>query len=360
MSEDDLTAEETLLLAQAVLAKGAPVKIRSYVKHSTTGKQIVVRQALRGAAGGTGRTPINPPTAQAAPVVSSGAIKSEAAAARAGVAQQSKALQAAQKQAAAALKAKQQKQQQAQQKKNAKAAKTTQPKAKAPKQPKAPHLGNLGGLGALGALHGGHGGLLGGGRRGRLFPGSHILARAIGKARSKKSNSKNERSTSVHVHNVITNAEKHEPRVSSGAIARAKAAQSRQAERDQRAHETIAKVHKVEQATHEFGSHTEAAHRALEIAAAYRRAHAHGRHSTGAGFHERIEGEKVVHEGKNAAKSLHLSNVEVDLSNPVSIMQNALQFHGFPVEVTGTMNMNTLTCLEAFLRSEGVDPDVEW
>ena len=325
----ELNPEEILLLAQAALSPGAPVKVRSYVKRSTTGKQVVVRQAIRGA---VGRTAINPPTAQTTPVISNKAIQSETAAARAGVAQQRAATLKAQKQAAALLK--QQKQQAAAQKKQA-AAKNkqkqpkAQPKTAQPKTPKAPHLGNLG---ALGALHGGGGGhglyalqaLRG--RRGRLFPGSGALNKAMERSRKAKETKSKEASRAARTSAIV-----HPPRIS-------------EAEK------------RITQRSHV--DHSEQAHRALEIAAAYRRAHAHGHHATEAGFHEKLAGEIIKHEAKRLSHHLHLSAVEPD--EAILLSQEALRIEGYAVDVTGIMDDSTANALASFLKKQGVDIDAEY
>lgn len=324
MSEDGLTPEEILLLAQAALAPGAPVKVRSYVKHSTTGKQVVVRQAIRGAAGGTGRTPILP-SAQTTPVISNKALQSEAAAARAGAAVQRAALTAAKKQAAAALK--QQKQQAAKNKqKKTTTKKSAAPKTTQPKTPKMPHLGNLG---ALGALHGGHGGALGvlRGRRGRLFPGSQALGKAISRSnRAKQAKTKGTSSSHNSINRLahpniqprITGAEKH--------IANSTA-------------------------------RLDSAHRALAAAAAYRRSHGHGLHGVGAGFHEKLAGEIIKHEARRLSSHLHMSNSP---DADIVLAQEALRIEGFPVEVTGCMNDETANALAEFLSREGIDIDASY
>lgn len=325
MSEEGLTPEEVLLLAQAALAPGAPVKVRSYVKHSTKGKEVVVRQAIRGATGGTGRTPINPPTAQTTPVISNKAIQSETAAARAGVAVQRAALAAAKKQAAAALKqqAAKNKQQKKTTTKKAAAPKTTQPKT-----PKVPHLGNLG---ALGALHGGHGGGLYAlralrGRRGGLFPGSKALSSAMARSRKAKEAKSKETSRASSVNRIAHPS--IEPRIS-GAERHIANSQAR----------------------------LDAAHRALETAAAYRRSHGHGHHAVGAGFHEKLAGEIIKHEAKRLSSHLHMSN---SYDEDIVLTQEALRIEGYPVEITGDMNDETADALAQFLAKEGIDIDANY
>lgn len=328
MSEQ-LTPEETLLLAQAVLSPGAPVKVRSYVKTTPTGKQVVVRQALRGATGGSGRTTINPPTAQTTPVVSSKAIQSEAAAARAGVAQQKAAALKAQKQAAAALKA--QKQAAAAKKKNQKAQKqpaakkTAAPKTTQPKPPKVPRLGSLG---ALGALHGGHGGGLRAfrGRRGRLFPGSKLLSNAMARSRKVRESKKKETSGSSSINRVA------HPAVSS-------------------------RIVKAQTHVSSSQSRLDSAHRALEAASAYRRSHGHGTHGVGAGFHEKLAGEIIKREARRLDHHLHMSN---SVDEDILLSQEALRISGYPVELTGIMNDETASALADFLLQEGIDIDADF
>lgn len=380
MSEDGLTPEEVLLLAQAALAPGAPVKVRSYVKHSTTGKQVVVRQAIRGAAGGTGRTPILP-SAQTTPVISNKALQSEAAAARAGAAVQRAALAAAKKQAAAALK--QQKQQAAKNKqKKTTTKKSAAPKTTQPKTPKMPHLGNLG---ALGALHGGHGGALGAlrGRRGRLFPGSRALSSAIAKSKkvkeaNNKATTRAARSTAIAGDRAAREAHISEERAALHAQ-RAVRETQRATERAARGsahgpasslyhtsplHKSLyqASARKVDSKTRQaieaqHGRYTEAAHRALELAAAYRRSHTHGKHSVGAGFHEKLAGEVIKHEAKRLSSHLHMSNSP---DEDIVLTQEALRIEGFPVEVTGYMNDETANALAEFLSREGIDIDASY
>lgn len=366
----ELNPEEILLLAQAALSPGAPVKVRSYVKRSTTGKQVVVRQAIRGA---VGRTAINPPVAQTTPVISNKAIQSETAAARAGVAQQRAATLKAQKQAAALLK--QQKQQAAAQKKQAAAKKKqkqpkAQPKTAQPKTPKAPHLGNLR---ALGALHGGGGGhglyalqaLRG--RRGRLFPGSGALSKAMERSRKAKE-AKNKEATKASKF-----ASREQARSESLALRnqqRTKGIAAREAAKSPSLYHTSplhrslyqASARKVDAGTRhsieaQHGRYTEEAHRALEIAAAYRRAHAHGKHATGAGFHEKLAGEVIKHEAKRLSHHLHLSAAEPD--EAILLSQEALRIEGYAVDVTGIMDDSTANALASFLKKQGVDIDAE-
>lgn len=368
MSADNLSPEEVLLLAQAALAPGSPVKVRSYIKHSTTGKEVVVRQAIRGAAGSTGRTPINPPTAQQTPVVSTKATLAEAAAARAGVAQQKAAQAAAQKQPAAALKA--QKQQQ-------KANKTKTPKTAAPKAPAAtaPKLPRLGALGALGALRGGRGLSALRGRPGRLFPGSRALGNAMARSRIAKQ-AKSQQSDKVadraarDARIAQEKAALHAQRAvrdTTGAQRTARGAlhepsnslyHTSQLHRDlYRASARKVKPEVRRAIESEHGRYTEAAHRALEAAAMYRKSHEHGKHSVGAGFHEKIAGDIIKHEAKRIGASVHLSN-ETEEENPVLMAQEALRLHGYPVDLTGEMNFETAEALAHFImETEGVDID---
>lgn len=314
----ELKPEEVLLLAQAALSPGAPVKVRSYVKRSTTGKQVIVRQAIRGAAGGTGRTPILP-AAQTTPVISDKALQAEAAAARAGVAVQRAAQAAAQKQAAAALKA--QKQQQAAKNKKQKTTGTTA-KAPATSNPKTPKLGRVGALGALRGVHG-HGLYALRGRPGRLFPGSRALGNAMARARRARGStgkSASQRSSSL-------------PRI-------------------------LSPVSEAERRASSLSSQT-AAHRALEAAAAYRREHAHGHHSVGLGFHEKLAGEIIKHEAKRLNSHLHLSQGNVQ-DDAIIMAQEALRIEGYPVEVTGLMNDETANALADFLSKEGIDIDASF